>query len=388
MRKIRILVVDDSAVVRRLLTDLLNQDPELEVVGMAGNGEQAISRVQQLAPDILTLDVEMPVMDGITTLRALRKTQPKLPIIMFSTLTEKGSAATMDALAAGASDYVNKPANVGSVIEGMEKIRHDLIPKIKALCHRVLAPLNPPPRPAPTIPPLPVMRPTGTTAGVEILAIGVSTGGPNALAELIPAMGRGLPVPVVIVQHMPPLFTRLLAERIATVSGVICREAVDGEPLKPGEILLAPGGKHLEVEKFRDGVRTRLQEEAPENSCRPAVDVLFRSVAKVYGNKCLAVVLTGMGQDGLKGCELIHAAGGQILVQDEASSVVWGMPGAVSNAGLAEKALPLKELAQEICKRAQPGKRPPENKLPFAPNPAVSPAVGASGLAPRPTPAP
>jgi two-component system chemotaxis response regulator CheB len=385
MRKIRILVVDDSAVVRRLLTDLLNQDPELEVVGMAGNGEQAISRVQQLAPDILTLDVEMPVMDGITTLRALRKTHLKLPIIMFSTLTEKGSAATMDALAAGASDYVNKPANVGSVIEGMEKIRHDLIPKIKALCHRVLVPKDPPPRPAPTIPPLPVIRPAGTSAGsVEVLAIGVSTGGPNALAELIPAIGRGLPVPIVIVQHMPPLFTRLLAERIATVSGVICREATDGETLKPGEILLAPGGKHLEVEKFRDGVRTRLQEEAPENSCRPAVDVLFRSVAKVYGGKCLAVVLTGMGQDGLKGCELIRAAGGQILVQDEASSVVWGMPGAVSNAGLAEKALPLKELAQEICRRVQPAKRPTENKPAFAPAPAVS---GAPASASRPNPA-
>ena len=240
----------------------------------------------------------------------------------------------------------------------MEKIRHDLIPKIKALCHRVLTPTTPPPRPAPTVAPLPVARPSGTAGGAEILAIGVSTGGPNALAELMPAIGRGLPVPILIVQHMPPLFTRLLAERIATVSGAICREAVDGETLKPGEVLIAPGGKHLEVEKYRDGVRTRLQEEPPENSCRPAVDVLFRSVAKVYGGKSLAVVLTGMGQDGLKGCEHIRAAGGQILVQDEASSVVWGMPGAVSNAGLAEKALPLPELAVEIRKRVSAPKRP------------------------------
>ena len=355
MDKIRVLIVDDSAVIRRLLSDLLKEDPQLEVVGMAGNGEIALPKIQQLHPDIVTLDMEMPVMDGIETLKALRKSHPKLPVIMFSTLTERGSSATLDALSLGASDYVTKPANVGSVIEGMERIREELIPKIKALCRRKdITQVGVPATFAPVARPLRVPRTFNTSAGVDVLAIGVSTGGPNALAELLPALGKNFPVPVVIVQHMPPLFTRLLAERLGNISGFRCQEGSAGQLLKPGQVWVAPGGFHMETERVRDGVILQLNEEKPENSCRPAVDVLFRSVAKVYGSKVLAVVLTGMGQDGLKGCEVIQAAGGQILAQDEASSVVWGMPGAVSNAGLAEKVLPVKELAVEILKRVQP----------------------------------
>jgi len=351
MDRIRVLIVDDSAVIRRLLSDLLKEDPEIEVVGMAGNGEQAIPKVQQLHPDIITLDMEMPIMDGIETLKALRKTHPKLPIIMFSTLTERGSIATMDALSLGASDYVTKPANVGSVIEGMGRIRDELIPKIKAFCGRK--------NPAVLVPHhrqeirVPRVARGAASAGIDILAIGVSTGGPNALAELMPSLGKNFPVPVVIVQHMPPLFTRLLAERIGAISGFKCWEGAAGQMLRPGHLWVAPGGFHMETERVRDGVSIRLHEEHPENSCRPAVDVLFRSVAKSYGSKVLSVVLTGMGQDGLKGCEAIAAAGGQVLVQDEASSVVWGMPGAVSNAGLADKVLPLKELGPEILRRIQ-----------------------------------
>jgi two-component system chemotaxis response regulator CheB len=352
MNKIRVLLVDDSAVIRRLLTDTLANDPEIEVIGMAGNGEIALAKIEQLKPDIITLDIEMPVMDGLSTLRALRKIHPKLPVIMFSTLTERGSTATMDALALGASDYVAKPANVGGVLAGMDKIRDDLIPKIKALCHRA-----PPPKPT-TQSSLQVNRaPRASVAsgsGVEILAVGVSTGGPNALAEFIPALGRRFPVPIVIVQHMPPLFTRLLAERLAAVSGLLCKEGFEGAMLRPGELWIAPGGFHMEVEKAGPSYRLRLTEEPPENSCRPAVDVLFRSVAKVFGPKTLAVVLTGMGQDGMRGAEHIRAAGGVTLVQDEASSVVWGMPGAVASAGLAEKILPLKELAAEVVSRVQP----------------------------------
>jgi two-component system chemotaxis response regulator CheB len=361
MDKIRVLIVDDSAVIRRLLSDLLKEDPQLEVVGMAANGEIALPKVQQLHPDIVTLDMEMPVMDGIQTLKELRKTHQKLPIIMFSTLTERGSSATLDALAMGASDYVTKPANVGSVIEGMGRIRDELIPKIKALCRRsehavafgAGAAAAPKPR-AVTF-----ARPAKSSAGVDVLAIGVSTGGPNALAELLPALGKNFPVPVVIVQHMPPLFTRLLAERLGTISGFRCQEGVAGQLIRPGQVWVAPGGFHMETERVRDGVILHLHEEKPENSCRPAVDVLFRSVAKSYGPRVLAVVLTGMGQDGLKGCEVIQAAGGQILAQDESSSVVWGMPGAVTNAGLAEKVLPLKELAPEILKRVFAGAQAP-----------------------------
>ncbi len=369
MDKIRVFIVDDSAVIRRLLSDLLKEDPQIEVVGMAGNGELALPKIHQLHPDLVTLDMEMPVMDGIETLKALRKTHPKLPIVMFSTLTERGSSATMDALSLGASDYVTKPANVGSVIEGMGRIREELIPKIKALCgHKgsAGAELVSPPRPEPRFPR--VTRGFGAAGGVDVLAIGVSTGGPNALAELMPALGKNFPVPVVIVQHMPPLFTRLLAERLGAISGFKCREGSEGQLLLPGQLWVAPGGFHMVTERVRDGVILHLNEERPENSCRPAVDVLFRSVAKCYGARVLSVVLTGMGQDGLRGCEAIAATGGQILAQDEASSVVWGMPGAVSNAGLADKILPLKELAPEILRRLQTGA--PANPFPPPPKSA------------------
>ena len=354
MDKIRVFIVDDSAVIRRLLSDLLKEDPHIEVIGMAANGELALPKIQQLHPDLVTLDMEMTVMDGIETLKALRKSQPKLPVIMFSTLTERGSSATMDALSLGASDYVTKPANVGSVIEGMGRIREELIPKIKALCASKFT--APTPQPSPPRPEFRSTRPVRRSAqggGIEILAIGVSTGGPNALAELMPALGKNFPVPVVVVQHMPPLFTRLLADRLGAISGFKCREGAEGELLRPGQLWVAPGGFHMVTERVRDGVMLHLHDEKPENSCRPAVDVLFRSVAKCYGAGVLSVVLTGMGQDGLKGCEAVSAAGGQILVQDEASSVVWGMPGAVSNAGLAEKVLPLSELGPEILRRLQ-----------------------------------
>lgn len=357
MDKIRVFIVDDSAVIRRLLSDLLKEDPQIDVVGMAGNGEQALPKIQQLHPDLVTLDMEMPIMDGIETLKALRKTHAKLPVIMFSTLTERGSSATLDALSLGASDYVTKPANVGSVIEGMGRIREELIPKIKALCGRKTVPVAA--AAAPPVSPRPEMRiprPIRTSAaggGIEILAIGVSTGGPNALAELMPALGKNFPVPVVIVQHMPPLFTRLLAERLGAISSFKSQEGSEGQLLRPGQLWVAPGGFHMVTERVRDGVILHLHEERPENSCRPAVDVLFRSVAKCYGPKVLSVILTGMGQDGLKGCEAIVAAGGQVLAQDEASSVVWGMPGAVSNAGLADKVLPLSELGPEILRRLQ-----------------------------------
>jgi len=301
----------------------------------------------------------MPVMDGLKTLAAIRKTHPRLPVIMFSTLTERGASATLDALALGASDYTTKPANVGSVGAAMLRIRDELIPKIKGLCRRGPAqPALVPPRAGAEGRPAPL-------AIAEILAIGVSTGGPNALSTLLPGLSRSFPAPIVIVQHMPPLFTRLLAERLAAVSGLPAREGEAGAPLRPGEVWVAPGGFHIEVERAADGLRLRTHQGPPENSCRPAVDVLFRSVARVAGDRTLAVVLTGMGSDGLHGCQCIHEAGGQVLAQDEASSVVWGMPGAVSQAGLAAKVLPLHELAAEINRRVRAG---------FHPNGSPSPA--------------
>jgi two-component system, chemotaxis family, protein-glutamate methylesterase/glutaminase len=353
MRKIRILVVDDSVVIRRMVTDALAADPALEVAGSAANGRIALSKIPQVNPDLITLDIEMPEMDGLEALRELRKTYTKLPVIMFSTLTERGASATLDALALGANDYVTKPSNVGSATAALERIREQLIPKIKAHC-----PLISPSglKPAAALPKSPAaprakLDTRGPGAPVEIVAIGVSTGGPNALAEVIPQLPASLPVPVVIVQHMPPIFTKLLAERLSSKSQIRVEEGQPGQTLEPGRAWVAPGDFHMAVERGKAGVHLITHRQPPENSCRPAVDVLFRSVAEVYGPRALGVVMTGMGQDGLRGSERIREAGGQVLAQDEATSVVWGMPGFVAQAGLAEKVLPLNQIASEIVLR-------------------------------------
>jgi two-component system chemotaxis response regulator CheB len=305
----------------------------------------------------------MPEMDGLATLAELRKAYPRLPVIMFSALTERGAEATLDALALGATDYFTKPAEAGGLDASLQVIRQQLIPKIKALCvrDREASPkqdgLSPaggsPPRSGPQ-PDGPTPRRPGTRPGpVQVLAIGASTGGPNALAEVVRGLPAGFPVPIVIVQHMPPMFTRLLAERLAAQSPVAVREASSECVLRAGEAWVAPGDYHMIVARDGRQVRLRLHQEPPENSCRPAVDVLLRSVAKAYGASSLSVILTGMGQDGLRGCEALCEAGGQVLAQDEASSVVWGMPGHVARAGLADRVLPLSLIADEIVRRTQ-----------------------------------
>ena len=358
MPKIRVLVVDDSVVIRRMVSDVLSREPDIEVAGAAADGRIALQKIEQVNPDIVTMDVEMPVMDGLETLKQLRKTHRRLPVIMFSTLTERGASATIDALASGAVDYVTKPANVGSAAAALEKIRAELIPKIRAHVPRstafasrsTLLPVTQAGRtPMPSSP-----RPVSNR--IEVVAIGTSTGGPNALSELLPLLPDRFPVPVVIVQHMPPLFTRFLAERLSSKSQIHVMEAENKQELLPGNAYIAPGDFHMVVERNQDGVRLRTQQEHPENSCRPAVDVLFRSVAEVYRCDTLAVIMTGMGQDGLRGCERIREAGGQILAQDAASSVVWGMPGFVVNAGLADVVLPLEQIAGEIVRRVRVGR--------------------------------
>ncbi|MBS1818604.1 MAG: chemotaxis response regulator protein-glutamate methylesterase [Acidobacteria bacterium] len=363
-RPIRVLVVDDAVVIRKIVTDVLKSDPEIEVVGTAADGHIALQKITQVNPDIITLDVEMPVMDGLETLRQLRRSHPKLPVIMFSTLTERGAQATIEALALGASDYVTKPANIGKVGEALQRTREQLIPRIKALCTGQV-----PIRVAPVAQPPAATRPQAVTTpqqtphavapsssvrrdvGIEVLAIGVSTGGPNALAAILPLLPATLPVPVVLVQHMPPMFTRLLAERLNQQSKLTVVEAAGDEELNAGTVYIAPGDYHLVVERRGAHVVTRLHQGPPENSCRPAVDVLFRSVADVFGAGAFGVVLTGMGQDGLRGSEDIRRAGGAVFAQDEATSVVWGMPGFVARAGLAERVVPLPEMATEIVRR-------------------------------------
>jgi two-component system, chemotaxis family, protein-glutamate methylesterase/glutaminase len=346
MTPIRILVVDDSVVIRKILCETLAADPDLEVVGSASDGKIGLAKIAQLHPHLITLDVEMPVLNGLETLRELRKLYPNLPVVMFSTLTERGAGATLDALSLGASDYAAKPSNTGSPEASIAAIRAELIPKIKALCSSPLRQLATLP-----VPRLPVKVRRPAHRHIEIVAIGTSTGGPNALAEVLPRIPKDFPVPIVLVQHMPPIFTRLLADRLASHSEIPIREGSVGMALSPGQAWIAPGNFHMTVKRIGVGSRLDLNQDPPENSCRPAVDVLFRSVAEVYGFSVLAVVMTGMGSDGVLGAQRIREHGGEVIVQDEASSVVWGMPGLVHASGQADAVYPLDQLGQEIVRR-------------------------------------
>jgi two-component system chemotaxis response regulator CheB len=354
MNKIRVFLVDDASVVRRLVTSALNRDPALEVVGTAGDGRMALARLAELQPDVVLLDIEMPVMNGLETLAALRKTHPRLPVIMFSRFTQRGVEATVHALTLGADDYVPKPGD-GLAVDSC--IAELLIPKIKLLARRrndraaetqgdpaTLSPCHPV-----------TLSPCHPQRRVDLVVIGASTGGPNALAELLPSFPADWPVPIVIVQHMPADFTARLAERLHEKSRLRVREGSAGEPVGAAQAWVAPGGHHLLLRREGKAVRLALNQDPPVNSCRPSVDVLFRSAAEVYGPGVLAVVLTGMGEDGLRGCECVRSAGGQVLVQDEASSVVWSMPGAVAGAGLADQVLPLKQLGAEVLRRVPKG---------------------------------
>jgi two-component system chemotaxis response regulator CheB len=343
------MVVDDSVVVRKIVTDVLSADPGIDVVGTAVNGKVALGKLEALRPDLITMDIEMPEMNGIDAVRAIRAARSRVPIIMFSTLTERGATATLDALSAGANDYVTKPANVGSVGQSMESVREQLIPRIRALTGR-------PPGPAaaraaaaaPVAPRIPAPR-SGPRSRPAVLVVGSSTGGPEALAKVLPHLPASLPVPVLMVQHMPPVFTRQFAQRLDRLSALRVVEAVDGTPLLPGTVHLAPGDHHLLIRPDRGGqFRTALTQDAPENFCRPAVDPLFRSAVAAYGGAVLGVVLTGMGSDGRQGAGAIREAGGTVLVQDQATSVVWGMPGAITQAGFADEVLPLDRIAEAI----------------------------------------
>lgn len=362
MSKIRVLVVDDSVVIRRLVSDVLNADPDLEVVGVAANGRIALSKIAQLQPDMVTMDVEMPEMDGLETLAEIRKTYRRLPVIMFSTVTARGAMATLDALSLGATDYVTKPANVGSVSEAMQRLRHDLIPKIKLFSgvgRKITAPSIPPPVPPP-VTATPVKKPVVLEvppSRIDLVVIGVSTGGPDALLRLVPLLPADMPVPVLIVQHMPPVFTKLLSDRLNALSHTSVNEAAPGVHITPGSVWIAPGDYHMTVGRVEGGQAVLSTNQGPpENSCRPAVDVLFRSAAETYGAHVLGVILTGMGKDGCRGCELIRAAGGQVVAQDEATSVVWGMPGFVVRADLACAVLPLNQIAGDIIRRVHYGR--------------------------------
>jgi two-component system chemotaxis response regulator CheB len=362
MRRIRVLVVDDVAMVRRLVVDALSIDPEIQVVGVAANGREALEKIPAVHPDLLVLDYEMPEMDGLETLIEVRKGYPSIRVIIFSSHTRHGAKVTLDALWHGADDYVAK-GRADNVTAATQLIREQLLPKIKALCPRPEEAGDAAPSAerrasdAPVAPRAAVRRPGIGPTRAELVAIGASTGGPKALATLLEGLPKDFPAPIVIVQHMPPLFTRLLAERLGTRTTLRCAEGIEGAALRPGQIWIAPGDHHMVLEREGTEIRIRLTSDPPVHSCRPAVDPLFQSVADVYGSAALGVVLTGMGHDGYKGCERIRNSGGAVLVQDELSSVVWGMPGIVARSGLADKIVPLEEIAGEIVRHASVGTR-------------------------------
>ncbi|WP_104105544.1 chemotaxis response regulator protein-glutamate methylesterase [Nocardioides sp. 616] len=346
---IRVLVVDDSAPVRRLVTVALEIDPDIQVVGRAVDGRDALAQVKALKPDVVTLDIEMPVVDGLQALARLRERYPRLPVIMFSTLTARGAAKTLEALTLGASDFVLKPTTTGSVAESVREVHDQLVPRIKGLVgvYRMFAPGSTHAGPQPAA--LTSLAAAGAPAATpEVLLVGASTGGPDALNQLLPALPGDLAVPVVVVQHMPPVFTTMFAARLDRVCALEVHEAGEGDVLRPGHVYVAPGGRHLALVACAEGARTALLDTPPENFCRPAVDVLFRSAAAVYGPRVLALVMTGMGQDGAAGSHAVALRSGRVLAQDEASSVVWGMPGAVVHAGLATEVLALDALAPRL----------------------------------------
>ncbi|MEO8698022.1 MAG: chemotaxis-specific protein-glutamate methyltransferase CheB [Acidimicrobiales bacterium] len=338
----RVLVVDDSVVVRQLVARVITAEPSTELAGVAPNGRVALEKIARLRPDIVLLDLEMPEMDGFATLAEIRRTNPTLPVIIFSHLTSAGAAATLEALAQGATAFALKPRADGIGLAEAQ-VRDDLLPLIGSVrpkAPRVVAP---------AFKTVARLRPS---VRVSAIVIAVSTGGPNALATIVPSLPADIGVPIFIVQHMPPVFTKMLAERLDRVAALTVVEATDGALVEPGGVYVAPGGRHMSLtgSMAAANVRIHLTDEPPENSCRPAADVLFRAAAAAYGPGTLGVVLTGMGCDGLSGCAAIRDAGGSVLAQTEASAVVASMPAAVANAGLTDLVVPLDDIASELIR--------------------------------------
>lgn len=334
---------------RRLVSRALEGQADFVVSGTAVDGQAALVAIDRRPPDLVTLDVEMPQLDGLATLAHIRQRWPRLPVIMCSALTANGAAVTLDALARGASDYIAKPTSAISLDGNLKAFGDELSRKIRALLRlREPAGSTPPVAAAPA----PVARPP--RAGnhrPRLLAIGASTGGPNALAEVLRHLPASLPVPVVVAQHMPPVFTRMLAERLDGLCNLAVREGYDGAALLPGTVWLAPGDYHMRIDQCDGRPLLRLDQGPPVNFCRPAVDPLLQSAGDCYGADVLALILTGMGRDGQQGCRQLFALGASVYVQDEASSVVWGMPRAVAQAGLAQRILPLGDIGPAIVTR-------------------------------------
>ena len=362
MSNIRVMVCDDSSMMRRLLVSTLNNVDDMSVVSEAVHGQDALEKLPRCKPDLVIMDIGMPVMDGIEAVREIRKVDRKIPVIVFSALTQDGAEATLDAMSAGANDVATKPIEAGNIANAVSQLKKELLPKI----YRLISPNGRIPNAAGTK--LGSFAGKRDTHGVSIdsstmapspprllnpgpidaVGIGVSTGGPKALATLVSKLPTDLRVPIFIVQHMPASFTALLAERLSAERGHSVVEATEDQVIRPGQIVIAPGGYHTTVIRRNDEIITKLNLDPPIHSCRPAVDPLFRSLAKTFGSGSLGVILTGMGVDGTEGARALKEAGCMVVVQDKETSVVWGMPGNVVQQGLADKVLPIDRIALEI----------------------------------------
>lgn len=364
----KVFIADDSVLFRRVMAEVLGALPDVEIVGQASNGKLALQKVRDLKPDLLTLDMEMPEMDGLAVLDALKQVERPPTVIVVSALTRQGGRLTIQALQKGAFDFITKPEGA-SAEKSREALRAELSPRLKALALRLgvrgilrgAAAQKPPPaetrgKEAPKPGPTSAMDDIGRrmsriagTARPELVLIGVSTGGPNALAVLLPALPKHLGVPILVVQHMPPLFTQSLAENLDGRCALNVREATHGEPLEPNTVYLAPGGRHMRLAPGPEGVKTlQITDDPPENNCRPSVDYMFRSVAHHAPGRAMAIILTGMGADGTLGLRLLKRQGCFVIAQDEASCVVFGMPKAAVEAGVVDVVLPLEAIAPRI----------------------------------------
>lgn len=370
---VRVMIVDDSAVVRGLISRILAEDPEISVVASVSNGQMALTTLERNEVDVVLLDIEMPVMDGMEALPKLLKIDPDIRVIMQSTLTLKGADISIRALEMGAADYIPKPTSTREIVGGMD-FKTELLTKVRALGMARRRLLNRKPRPGVVSNPAnltsavghsiaprsanahvsqPITLRTHAPEPPDIIAIGSSTGGPQALFTLLGTMKAGtVRQPILITQHMPATFTAILGEHISRVSGWNAREAQDGEALEGGRVYIAPGDFHMLVEAKGTSRVLRLSKAPPENFCRPSVDPMLRSISAIFGRKILVCILTGMGADGMKGGTEVVNAGGTLIAQDEATSVVWGMPGAVAGAGICSAVLPLPELAPWMIKLA------------------------------------
>ena len=360
---IRVLVVDDTVTYRKIIGDVLAGVSGIEVVGTAANGKIALTKIEQLRPDVVTLDLEMPEMDGLDVLRHLKQSGSDVGAIVLSGTSVHGAKATMTALDLGAFDFVAKPAG-GTPEENIRMLQQELRPKIEAFArtrhvHKILYGHGP-------SPPVGIAPPPSTdendvarrmrrivddaTGRVEVVAVGISTGGPQALNRMLPRLPANLAAAVLIVQHMPPLFTKSLADDLEKRCALTVSEAVEGQPVTPGHVLIAPGGKQMKITRDGGQATVRITDDPPENSCRPSADYLFRSVTRVYGPNAVGVIMTGMGNDGAQGCRQMKQRGAAIIAQDEASCVVFGMPREPIKEGIVDIVAPLDEIAAEIIR--------------------------------------